>query len=60
MPYVKRIYLTIIHDHLHGDTYFPKFDKTKWRVTECYEGKADEKSKYEHTYLTLDNKKTSL
>lgn len=54
LPYAKRIYLTIIHEKFEGDTYFPAFDKSKWKVTECYEGRIDEKNKYKHTYLTLD------
>lgn len=54
LPYVNRIYLTIIHEDFEGDTYFPRIDKSQWEVSECYEGKIDEKNKYKHTYLTLE------
>lgn len=55
-PYAKRIYLTIIHAVFEGDTYFPKFNKSEWIVTDCIEGTVDEKNKYAHTYLILDSK----
>lgn len=54
LPYTKRMYLTIIHHPFEGDTYFPKFDKSQWKVIECSEGKVDEENKYRHTYLILD------
>lgn len=54
MPYVKRMHLTIIHHHFEGDTYFPKFDKSQWKVSECSEGVIDQNNKFKHTYLVLD------
>lgn len=54
MPYVSRIYLTILYHDFIGDTLFPEFDKNDWKITESYEGPVDENNKYKHTYLTLD------
>jgi dihydrofolate reductase len=53
-PFTERLYLTIIHHHFEGDTYFPKFDKSTWKIVNSYEGKVDENNKYNHTYLILD------
>ncbi|MCM8710203.1 dihydrofolate reductase [Clostridium sp. SYSU_GA19001] len=53
-PYVKRLYLTIIHHDFEGDTYFPNFDKSQWKVTKLHEGKIDADNKYKHTYLLLE------
>ncbi|OAA93869.1 dihydrofolate reductase [Clostridium coskatii] len=40
LPYCNKLYLTKIHSHEKGDTYFPKFDKSNYHVIEfkehCY------------------------
>ncbi len=32
MPYLKRIYLTVIHKNIEGDSYFPKVDEKEFRL----------------------------
>lgn len=33
LPIVNKLYITEIQQDIDGDTYFPEFDKTKWRET---------------------------
>jgi dihydrofolate reductase len=33
LPVVNKLYITEIQQEIDGDTYFPEFDKTKWRET---------------------------
>jgi len=53
-PYTNKMYITEIQEDFEGDTFFPKYDKTKWKVIEKREGIVDDKSKYKHTFLTLE------
>lgn len=34
LPRAERLYLTLIHQTFHGDTFFPEFDRSDWRVIE--------------------------
>ncbi|MFL0248021.1 dihydrofolate reductase [Candidatus Clostridium stratigraminis] len=52
-PYTNKMYITEIHENFEGDTFFPEYDKTKWKAVEKREGIVDNKSKYKHTFLTL-------
>lgn len=54
MPYVEKIYLTIIHHDFKGDTFFPPYDLKQWKVIENYEGIVDEKNKYKYSFLILE------
>jgi len=53
-PYTSKMYITEIHETFEGDTFFPQYDKTKWKVIEQREGIIDDKSKYKHTFVTLE------
>ncbi|MFZ4450839.1 dihydrofolate reductase [Salibacterium aidingense] len=55
-PLASRMYLTIIHDHFNGDTYFPEWEEENWRMVEEKQGTVDEKNVYPHTFLTLQRK----
>jgi dihydrofolate reductase len=52
-PYTNKMYITEIHEIFEGDTFFPQYDKTEWKVIEQREGIIDDKSKYKHTFVTL-------
>jgi len=43
--------LTLIDKEFEGDTYFPKFDKTNWKLM-IEEKKYDEENKFSYSYLT--------
>ena len=51
LSYCDYLILTIIHKHIHGDTYFPEYDASNWRLvseTRNY----DLENKFSYSYLT--------
>ena len=52
-----RIYLTLVHADVHGDTYFPEFDPAQWRETSRERHAADEKNPYAYSFLTYDRER---
>lgn len=46
LPLADQMYLTHIHHEFEGDTYFPEWDKSKWKRGNCEERSPDEKNKY--------------
>lgn len=54
IPFVKKIYLTIIHEAFEGDTFFPYHKESQWKVTEKEIGTLDEKNIHRHTFLILE------
>jgi len=53
-PYTEKMYITEIHEDFKGDTFFPAYDKSEWKVKAEKEGVVDEKNKYKHTFLILE------
>lgn len=47
-----RIYLTIVHHKLDGDTFFPPFDESEWDLIEKKDRPADNKNQYSCSFLT--------
>jgi dihydrofolate reductase len=56
MPFARRIYLTLVHAELAGDTFFPDFDPTQWADVECRNHPPDERNPYPYTFVTLERK----
>lgn len=56
MPFARRIYLTLVHAEIPGDTFFPDFDPTQWADVECHRYPADERNAYAFTFVTLERK----
>ena len=51
---VDIIFLTRIHTHIAGDTFFPIIDMKKWKKTkELYHPK-DENHQFDFTFITLE------
>lgn len=48
MPLVDKLYLTIIHAKVSGDTYF-RYNPGEWKVISSKKHPADEKNKYAYT-----------
>ncbi|TVS16426.1 MAG: dihydrofolate reductase [Planctomycetaceae bacterium] len=52
LPLVDRIYMTLVHAHVDGDTVFPELDAQTWYVVErSARYPADQKNQYEHSFL---------
>jgi dihydrofolate reductase len=49
-----RMYLTIVHDHFEGDTFFPEIDFSKWKLVSEHQHPADEKNKYAMSFRIFD------
>lgn len=50
MDIVTRIYLTLVHVTLDGDTFYPSFDKSKWQLISEDPHPADEKHNFAYTF----------
>lgn len=52
LPRADRLYLTIVHAQLAGDTYFPAFDSAAWALDDEERHGADEKHAFGFTFRT--------
>jgi len=52
LPRADRIYLTIVHAVVEGDTYFPEFEGSAWVLEEEERHEADAKHAYPFTFRT--------
>lgn len=48
----NRIYLTLIHARIEGDTYFPEFDEPPWREVSREHHESDENNPYAFSFIT--------
>ncbi|MEK4223302.1 dihydrofolate reductase [Bacillus sp. FSL W8-0116] len=51
LPHAKRMYITKIHHHFAGDTYFPEVNWNEWRIEEKKKGIKDEQNPYDYEFL---------
>ena len=58
LPFARRIYLTLVHAEIPGDTFFPAIDPTQWADVECHRHAAGEHNRYAFTFMTLERKGT--
>lgn len=49
-----RLYLTRVHAHINGDTFFPEFDNTEWEEMSREAHSADEKNPHAYTFFIYD------
>lgn len=54
LPLAQRIYLTAVHAVVPADTYFPKYDRDKWKVVRQEEDEVGGKNEYAATFLLLE------
>lgn len=54
LPHSDRLYITEINEGFDGDTYFPTFDKAKWKVISKEQGIKNEKNPYDYTFLVYE------
>jgi dihydrofolate reductase len=53
-----QLYLTEIDLEVEGDTFFPQWDHTAFRLLSRREGVVDERNRYPHAYLVYERVKT--
>ncbi|MFE4115797.1 dihydrofolate reductase [Priestia sp. YIM B13448] len=51
-PIADRLYITTIDEEFEGDTYFPEFNESEWRLVSREKGLKDEKNPYDY-YFTI-------
>jgi dihydrofolate reductase len=51
---VTQLYLTEVHAEIEGDTFFPKFDRSKWKEVSREDFKADEKNEFDYSFVLLE------
>lgn len=56
LPLVDKIYMTVVHCQIAGDTHFPTLDPDDWTELERQEFKSDEKNEYDYSFVTLKRK----
>lgn len=54
LPLAERLYLTRVHAHIEGDTVFPPFDPTAWRLVSREDHPADESNEYPCSFEVFD------
>jgi dihydrofolate reductase len=50
LPQANRVYLTRVHTHVTGDTFFPEISWNEWRLIESNICQADDKNDHPHTF----------
>jgi dihydrofolate reductase len=54
LPHTTRFYLTRVHAHIDGDTFFPPLDPAQWTTVFSEFHTASEKNQFNHTFQILD------
>ena len=54
LPMTDRIYLTRVHTHIDGDTFFPEFDPADWRSMNAERFPVTADREYGFTFETLE------
>lgn len=60
LPLADRFYLSRVHAEFKGDTHFPIFDPSAWKVTLAHKYPAGEGQRYDFTFYILDRKKGAV
>jgi len=50
----NRMYLTRVHAEIDGDTYFPKYDESQWKLVEREDHAADEQNQHPFSFLVFE------
>ncbi|MBL7951635.1 MAG: dihydrofolate reductase [Flavobacteriales bacterium] len=54
MRLVDRLYLTLVHSDVEGDTYFPQLDPGEWNEVTRTRHEADERHSYAFSFVVLE------
>jgi len=56
LPRVTRLYITLIHAEIEGDTFFPEINAAEWKEIERVDFSKDEKNSYDYSFIMLERK----
>lgn len=54
MPFTDRLDLTFVHHKFEADVFFPEIDRQIWKETSRTTYKADDKNKYDYSFVTFE------
>lgn len=54
MPYVEKMYVTLVHADIDGDVHFPEYDKNEWQEISRESHKKDDKNQYDYDYVEYE------
>lgn len=55
IPLANRIYMTVIHANITGDTFFPEINQKQWELAEEQHYPADVKNSYDYTFQVWES-----
>nr|AIA14776.1 Dihydrofolate reductase [uncultured bacterium] len=53
-PKVQRIYMTLVHAEVEGDSYFPELKPSEWQQISCEDHEADQDNAYPYSFLVWE------
>jgi Dihydrofolate reductase len=54
LPYADRLYITFINEAFAGDSFFPEFDWSAWRLISKIKGDKNEQNPYDFSFLIYE------
>ena len=54
LPYIQKMYLTLIHHTFEGDAFFPEINWEEWNETNHEDHPADNENPYSYRFITLE------
>jgi dihydrofolate reductase len=54
MPFLDKIYLTLIDVEVEGDVFFPELNEAQWKLVSEEAHEADEKNEYDYSFLVYE------
>ncbi len=60
LPHIDKLYLTLVHTKLKGDSYFPQWDKAKWRQLSREDHLADSNNNYDYSFIVYQRTGTQF
>jgi dihydrofolate reductase len=59
LPQTQRIYMTLIHQQIDGDTFFPALNSHEWQQVECIDHPEDAANPYRYSFIIFDRIESS-
>lgn len=56
---VDKLDITLVHEEFEADVFFPEIDSNQWQETFRKDYKADEKNKYDYSFISYERKNSN-